>query len=145
MSDRRNFIKAGLATIGAATVGVVIAPKSLSAAEAPAAPAAKPPFSGIIYSKENPGQWSEKVKGHAPQVKVEGDKVSIITNHSMSEKHYIVRHTLVTDGGDVVGEKTFYPSDEAAKSEFELPEGVTKLYATSFCNKHDMWVTEFTV
>ncbi len=63
----------------------------------------------------------------------------------MSEVHYIVRHTLVAENGDVLGEKTFYPTDEQAVSSFEIPDGYSKLYATSFCNKHDLWITEFSL
>jgi superoxide reductase len=101
--------------------------------------------SGIVYTAENPGQWAKKVGGHVPNVSIQGNKITITTDHVMSERHYIVRHTLVSEDGKVLGAKTFYPSDEAV-STFELPEvPVSKLYATSFCNKHDLWVTEFTV
>jgi superoxide reductase len=70
----------------------------------------------------------------------------ISTKHGMSAKHFIVRHTLVGADGLVLGEKTFYPLDEKAVSTFELPAMHTStLYATSFCNKHDFWLTEFSV
>ena len=64
----------------------------------------------------------------------------------MTEKHFIVRHTLVTEEGKVLGAKTFSPNDEEARSSYKLaPEYKgKKLYATSFCNKHDMWVKAFT-
>ncbi|OAD21094.1 Desulfoferrodoxin, ferrous iron-binding region domain protein, partial [Candidatus Thiomargarita nelsonii] len=102
--------------------------------------------SNIVYTAENPGQWAKKVGGHLPKVSIEGNKITITTDHGMSEKHYIVRHTLVSEDGKVLGAKTFSPSDEEAVSTFDLPEGpISKLYATSFCNKHDLWVTEFTV
>lgn len=46
----------------------------------------------------------------------------------------------------VFGEKTFYPSDKEANSTYELPPGhKSKLYATSFCNLHDFWATEFRI
>ncbi|MCA9733382.1 hypothetical protein KC799_14690 [candidate division KSB1 bacterium] len=97
---------------------------------------------GIIYTKDMPGKWEKKVKSHAPVVSVEGDKITLETVHGMSEEHYIVRHTLVTDKGEVVGEKTFYPVDEEAVSTFKLPADAKVLYATSFCNKHDFWITK---
>ena len=60
--------------------------------------------------------------------------------------HYIVRHTLVTTDGKVIGAKTFYPSDKRAESSYQVEaEGGSKFYATSFCNIHDFWVTAFTI
>lgn len=97
---------------------------------------------GIVYTKENPGKWAKKVGGHLPEIVIEGKKVTITTDHGMSAKHFIVRHTLVSKDGEVIGEKTFTPDDDAVSS-YTLPEGYTgKLYATSFCNKHDFWLAE---
>ena len=102
------------------------------------------PFGGIIYTKENPGKWKGKVGSHAPQISVAGRKVTVTTPHPMSQGHFIVRHTLVLKDGSVGGEKTFFPvKDTKAVSTFELPEGYkSSFYATSFCNLHDLWVTE---
>ncbi|MEN8216386.1 MAG: desulfoferrodoxin family protein [Pseudomonadota bacterium] len=135
MTDRRDFIKTGLTVAS----GIVLGQATTALAASGSFP------SGIVYSAENPGQWAKKVGGHAPKVSIQGNKITITTDHVMSERHYIVRHTLVSEDGKVLGAKTFSPSDEAV-STFELPEvPVSKLYATSFCNKHDLWVTEFTV
>lgn len=100
---------------------------------------------GIIYSRENPGKWVKKVGGHAPNVTVKANTVSIETKHGMSKKHYIVRHTLVSSSGEILGTNTFSPLDDQAISIFEIPDGHKELYATSFCNKHDMWVEKFSV
>lgn len=101
-------------------------------------------FDGIIYTKENPGKWKGKEGSHAPQVSVAGRKVTITTPHPMTQGHHIVRHTLVLKDGSVAGGKTFFPvQDTKAVSTFELPEGYkSSFYATSFCNLHDLWVTE---
>ena len=140
MSNRRTFLKSSLAVAAGLAVGHV-SPVSADTVSFP---------NGIVYTKNNPGKWSQKVNGHAPIVNVEGNKVTVTTTHVMTDEHYIVRHTIVSENGDVLGEKTFSPSDAEAKSVFEL-SGVsskyvwdtTTLYATSFCNKHDLWVTEF--
>jgi superoxide reductase len=135
MNSRREFIKTTIAT-GA----------GFAIAQIPNAQAAQGTYpNGIIYTSDNPGMWGKKIKGHAPNVDVKDNKVTITTNHVMTEKHYIVRHTLVTPEGDVVGEKTFSSNEEDAVSHFDLPSGHKKLIATSFCNKHDLWVTEFSV
>ena len=99
---------------------------------------------GILYTTENPGKWKGKAGSHAPQISVEDRKVTISTLHPMSQEHYIVRHTLVLKDGTVAGEQTFFPvKDTKAVSSFELPEGYkSSFYATSFCNLHDLWVTE---
>jgi superoxide reductase len=141
MSNRREFIKTSAAVAVGAVVGHVSPVMAGSCSM---------PKGGIVYTSERPGKWSGKAKGHAPVVTVEGNKVTVTTNHGMAEAHYIVRHTVVSQCGEVIGEKTFASSDAEAKSEFELPEGGSKyawvsssFYATSFCNKHDLWVTPF--
>ena len=140
MSNRRAFLKSSLAV----AAGMAVAQVSPVSADSVSFP------KGVVYTKQNPGKWSKKIGGHLPNVKVEGNKVTITTTHGMTDEHYIVRHTIVSRNGDVLGEKTFSPSDAEAKSVFELPDVSSKyvwdtatLYATSFCNKHDLWVTEF--
>ena len=135
MHSRRDFLKKS----GFVAVGMVIGHSAKAFASSESFPG------GIIYTKKNPGKWAKKVATHAPKVSVEGKNVTITTKHPMSEKHYIVRHTLVSADGKVLGEKTFYPSDKIAVSTFELPDDHgSRLYATSFCNLHDFWLTEFT-
>ena len=140
MSNRRAFLKSSLAVVAGMAIGQV-SPVSADSVSFPR---------GIVYTKQNPGKWSKKVGGHLPKVNVEGNKVTVTTTHGMTDEHYIVRHTIVSRNGEVLGEKTFLPSDAEAKSVFELPNVSSKyvwdtatLYATSFCNKHDLWVTEF--
>ena len=63
--------------------------------------------------------WAKKVGGHAPKVTVNGNKIKVETDHGMSSKHYIVRHTIVTLKGEVLAEKTFSPDDEAISELFK--------------------------
>ena len=134
MTTRREFLKGSLLTTSALAFGACTTTTK----------AVPQPFSGIVYTKSNPGKWSEKVGGNAPLIAVEKNRVTITTTHPMSQEHYIVRHTLVSADGKVLGEKTFYPSEPKAISTYELPEKhSSEVYATSFCNLHDLWVTEF--
>lgn len=134
MTDRRDFLKT---TAVAASVMAFGTTATVFASSAP--------YAGVVYTKDQPGQWAKKVGSHAPEVKVEAGKASLLTKHGMSEAHYIVRHTVVLADGTFVGGKTFSAADKP-ESSFELPAGYKgKAYATSFCNKHDMWLTEFTV
>lgn len=131
MSERRAFLKASLA----AAAGLAAAGLSPAAA-ATGCPA------GLVYTTAAPGRWAGKEKSHAPAVSRSGNKVTITTTHPMSEAHFIVRHTLVSGSGEILGEKTFTAADPRATSVFELAAGQEPRYATSFCNQHDFWVTE---
>lgn len=132
---RRQFIRsvAGLSAVGGA-VALLPGPSSAAAL-----------LEGIVYTRGNPGRWSNKVDSHLPQVVVQGREVFVETPHGMSPDHYIVRHTVSTAEGQVVGEHTFAPTDRRAISRFQLPEGERAFYVTSFCNLHDLWVSAFTV
>ncbi len=134
MADRRNFLKLSVLSIAGIAGTTVMANGGRGNDKLP---------QNIIYSEDEPGRWPQKAGSHLPVITVNGKKVTVKTEHGMSEVHYIVRHTLVAENGDVIGEKTFYPTDEQAVSIFEIPDGYSKLYATSFCNKHDLWLTEF--
>ena len=136
VKGRREFLKGSLVLAGAAAV----------AGGAVRVQAASPFPVGLIYTKEAPGRWAGKEGAHAPKVTVEGRKVKVVTSHPMTEKHFIVKHTLLTLEGKVIGEKTFANTEPAAESSYELPAGFKgTLWATSFCNLHDLWLTEFTV
>ena len=134
MKERRDFLKGSLAL--AAGIAVVPASESFAATGSTQ--------SGIVYTKKDPGQWSAQVKSHAPVVTRDGKKIRVITEHPMTEIHYIVRHTLVAENGTVIGAITFAPEDEKAVSSYILPDNAgSRIYATSFCNQHDFWLSEF--
>ena len=132
--NRRTFLKTSAAAAATTTItgaGNVFASSTST--------------SGIIYSAQDQGKWKGKNGSHAPQIHVEGHTAHVMTKHGMSEKHYIVRQTLVDANGTVLGSQTFSPTDKAT-STFTLPDGYKgKLTATSFCSLHDLWITETTV
>ncbi len=134
--DRRDFLK----TAAAATAAV-----AASSAVSAFANESAPSLLGIIYTKEQQGQWEGKAGSHAPQITVEAGKVLVVTAHPMTTHHFIVRHTVVLADGTVIGDKTFSPSDKP-ESSCELPKDYKgKICATSFCNMHDFWLSETTV
>ncbi len=137
MDNRRNFLKTSvLIAAGVAVSGKAIAAKGKKE---------KLNLPGLIYTEKHQGKWKNKAASHLPQVSVKENQVTLVTEHGMSQQHYIVRHTLVDAKGNVLGAKTFYPSDKP-ESTFKLPQGFKgKLYATSFCNKHDFWVATFEI
>jgi len=136
MKGRREFLKESLVLAGAAVLGSAV--QGLTESTFP---------TNLIYTKEAPGRWAGKEGSHAPKVTYEGGYFKVLTSHPMSQKHYIVKHTLMTAEGKILGEKTFANTDSAAESSYQRPEGLkgTTLWATSFCNIHDFWVTEFKV
>ena len=135
MIGRRDFLKGAVVTVS--VLGLGSATQSLASSAGP--------YTNIIYTSDNPGKWGAKVKTHAPEVTVAEGKVAVKTVHPMSAEHFIVRHTLVLADGTVVGAATFKHTDKP-ESAYELPTGYKgKVFATSFCNLHDFWLTEFTV
>ena len=140
MKNRRDFIKTGLAaTVGVAAVGTVFAQdKSKTSNNGIHLP-------GLIYTEKEQGMWNQKSESHLPKIAIDGNQITLTTDHGMSESHYIVRHTLVDKKGKVIGSKTFTPEDKPV-STYAIPQDYTgTLYATSFCNKHDFWVKMFKV
>ena len=134
MIKRRHFLKASLVM----AAGVAVSSASRSLAATGSFPA------GVVYTADNPGQWSAKVSSHAPIVTKDGKTITVTTKHPMSAIHYIVRHTLVAEDRTVIGAMTFAPDDKEAVSTYELQVNAgSKVYATSFCNQHDFWLTEF--
>jgi superoxide reductase len=135
MSNRRDFLKGSLALAGAVAASRVAGAQAETKFPA-----------GLIYTAAAPGRWAGKEGTHAPKVTVEGREVTILTPHPMSEPHFIVKHTLLTADGQFLGEKTFTAASPKAESSYELPADYKgALWATSFCNLHDLWLTEFAV
>ncbi|TIH12918.1 twin-arginine translocation signal domain-containing protein [Marinifilum sp. JC120] len=132
MTSRRKF----MAMSAAATAAILMPVTNAAADKSRRYP------SNIVYTKKDPGVWDKKAGSHLPQVEVKNGKAIIRTLHPMTEKHYIVRHTLVDADGNVISAKTFSNTDEKAVSRFKLPADSKgkKFFATSFCNKHDFWV-----
>jgi superoxide reductase len=150
MSERREFLKLLAATPAGAALIPLFAEtgKGTLAAdvECAAGVMGKLP-ENIIYSKEHPGVWKGKEGSHIPSVAAEksGDKlvVKLENKHGMSEKHYIVRHTVVAECGMVLGAKTFLWTDQPVSThEIKLPaDGKTQhVFVLSYCNLHDLWL-----
>jgi len=135
MNGRRNFLKTALAAGGAAAIA---GPARLHAA-AMTFPA------GIVYTQEAPGRWKGREGAHVPKVSVSGGTVKVANTHPVTPAHYIVKHTLLTPEGKVLGEATFAHTD-TPESTHTLPAGFKgTIWVTSFCNLHDLWLVEVTV
>ncbi len=150
MSERREFLK--LLAAGPAA-GILLpllretGPNTFAAEVEHAAEILGHIPENIIYTKDRPGVWKGKDGSHVPLVGATkaGDALTLTveTKHGMSEAHYIVRHVVVTEAGEVLGAKTFSWKDKPV-STYEIKSdaiGDNKhVLVTSFCNLHDLWV-----
>lgn len=138
--ERRKFFALGLAGIAGSSLISRIATAAQSALTTKLA-------GSIYYTKENPGRWSAKVAGHAPVVEVKAGTVQVTTPHEMKGyEHYIVKHTIFDKDMNVLGETMFDPATAKAPiSKYEIKDYKGAAFALSMCNKHDCWVTEFSV
>lgn len=135
MTGRRELLQGVLVVASAAIVG--------SAARVQAAGACPV---ALFYTKDAPGRWAGKEISHTPTATAIGKTLKVVTPHPMTAPHFIVKHTVVTPDGILIGEKTFTPTDPTAESSYALPDGFQgPLLVASFCNLHDLWVTELTV
>ncbi len=103
----------------------------------------------IIYTKERPGVWKGKDGSHLPVVTSTKEgavlKVTVETKHGMSDAHFIVRHVIISEAGEVLGAKTFTPKDKPVSTHDIKLEAVAKsptLFVTSYCNLHDLWLAQ---
>ena len=103
----------------------------------------------IIYTKERPGVWKGKDGSHVPVVTSvkEGEilKVTVENKHGMAEGHYIVRHVIVTEAGEVLGGKTFSWKDKPISTHEIKVEALAKtpnVFVTSYCSLHDLWLAQ---
>jgi superoxide reductase len=135
MQKRRDFLKTSLV----ASAGLV------AATVLPASAAEDSKENIFAYTQEHQGRWEGKAGSHAPVITIEGNKITMETKHGMSEAHYIVKHSLRDSSGNVLGEQIFFPQDKKAISTYVVEGKHSELYALSFCNIHDLWVTKFSV
>jgi len=103
----------------------------------------------IIYTKDKPGAWKGKDGSHLPVVTSTKDgevlKVTVETKHGMSAAHYIVRHVIISEAGEVLGAKTFSPDDKPVSTHEIKVAALGKtpnVFVTSYCNLHDLWLAQ---
>ena len=92
---------------------------------------------GVLTSDE-PGEWGEKIVGHYPIMKKQGDQVSVVVPHPMDADHYIEAIYLKDSAGELIAGKLFSASDDLAYAEFTV-SGDAEVTAYSVCNLHQVW------
>ena len=155
MSERREFLR----LLAAGPAGALLVPlftetgRNAIAAEIECAATALGRLpENIIYSKEYPGVWKGKDGSHVPIVEAkksaDGMTLKLENKHGMTEQHYIVRHTVVSASGEVLGAKTFSWKDKPV-STHEIKLAATgkeqHVFVTSYCSLHDLWVAHLMV
>lgn len=141
MMNRRELVQFGL--IGTA-VGLLL-PRATSAA--PGAYIGGPLAGAVYYTQESPGRWASVVDEHVPRIDVTAGaggttNLTVVTDHEMKGyEHYIVKHMLLNNRFQIVGDKRFNPKSDRPVSPYTLPAGYRgAVYAVSMCNKHDVWL-----
>ena len=111
-----------------------------------------PKAGGVYYTLDAPGRWSKKAEGHAPKVELtpmadQKVKVQVVTTHPMKGfEHYIIKHQLLDASFGYLDENLFDPNQDSEPiSEFTLTGYTGPLYALSFCNLHDVWLSQINV
>lgn len=133
MQKRRDFLKTSLVTSAGLVAATVLPASAVEDSKA----------NIFAYTQDHQGRWEGKAGSHAPVITIEGNKVTVETKHGMSEAHYIVKHSLLDSSGNVLGEQVFFPRDAKAISTYVIEGKYSEIYALSFCNIHDLWVTKF--
>ncbi|MEE9346339.1 MAG: hypothetical protein V3U88_12105 [Methylococcales bacterium] len=133
--DRRNFIR--ISSIGTAT-GIIAPTPVLACADTMAG--------GVYYTKDAPGRWSKKVKGHWPNLEISRkDKqtdIRVVTLHEMlGYEHYIIKHMVLDKNFRFIAEQLFDPiKNKKPVSEFSLGDYSGRVHVLSVCNTHDSWL-----
>nr|VFK40126.1 MAG: superoxide reductase [Candidatus Kentron sp. SD]VFK45439.1 MAG: superoxide reductase [Candidatus Kentron sp. SD] len=143
--QRRNLIR--LAFAGAAS-GILMPKVVLAKADPTSGERANPMAGGLFYTKDAPGRWKGKEKGHVPIIETGIDRksgkvsVQVATGHEMKGfDHYIIKHILLDGDYRFLAEKMFDPAkDKAPISNFSLETYSGPIFAISVCNKHDTWL-----
>jgi len=139
-----------LVTLGALSTGCAKNEAPAEAEKTTAAPA-QTTQQEPVYTRDDPGAWEGKEKGHLPQISYEktgtGLKVAVVVNHVMNAEapHYIMWIRLTDGEGNELGKKEFQPTDEKAEAVFELTSMPAKLVAFEKCNVHGIWKEETVV
>lgn len=154
LNERRKLLKMVAAGPAGALLLPLFAPtgrETLAAEVEKCADATGQLPENVIYTQARQGVWKGKAGSHVPLVevkKVDGKiKLSLQTKHGMSERHYIVRHTVVNGLGKVLGAHTFHWDDEpVSEHEIEIPPADCgkshQLFAMSYCSLHDLWLVQ---
>jgi superoxide reductase len=100
----------------------------------------------VFYTKNNPGRWNKKIKGHLPTFSQTGKNIEITTGHEMNGyDHYIIKHMLFDEKFNLLNEIMFNPNKDAPISNHDITGLNNKIYALSLCNKHDAWLNSFNI
>ena len=97
---------------------------------------------GEKMSELIPGTSDGAAEKHVPEVKVDGNKVTVTVGsvaHPMQDVHYIEWVILETEKGY---QKVDLKPDQAPVAEFIVPEGDKPIAAYEYCNLHGLWKAE---
>lgn len=86
-----------------------------------------------------PGSVDAAVEKHVPDVKVDGNKVSVVIGsviHPMITEHYIMFIAIETNKGSQI---KYLKPEEEPKADFVLADGEELVATYAYCNLHGLW------
>ncbi|MFK7827336.1 MAG: desulfoferrodoxin family protein [Oligoflexales bacterium] len=101
----------------------------------------------IYTAAAHPEELTGKAGGHLPQITLVENQIQVETPHPMEEEHYIARHQIIAENGEVIADRIFKIGvDSEAKSLFRplMPSGDT-VSALSTCNLHGIWKADYSI
>ncbi len=96
-----------------------------------------------IYTRENPGDFAEKMEKHIPVVEIQDNTITVrvgAETHPMEEDHYIEWIALYQGGAEIA--RQTLEVGKAPEATFTDIEGSEGLKARASCNLHGIWESE---
>jgi len=143
--DRRNFIKL-TSYIGLSSIGGIYL-NNFAFANNNYSFLLNSDLAGkVFYTKEKPGRWHKKIKGHLPTFERQDNNLIVSTGHEMNGYiHYIIKHMFFDENFNLLNETMFNPDNDAPISSHNIGKLKNKVFALSLCNKHDAWINSFKI
>jgi superoxide reductase len=93
-----------------------------------------------IYTRENPGDFAEKMEKHIPVLSVDGSTVTVKVGaeaHPMDEAHFIEWIALFQNGAEIARQDL--AAGDQPEAAFENIEDTEDLEVRAHCNLHGTW------
>ena len=101
-------------------------------------------MSDVIYTSTNPGQFSEKMEKHVPEIELDDTTVKVrvgAVTHPMDADHFIEWIALYDADGEELDRVDLEPG-QAPEALFTDIENTEQVKARAHCNLHGTWESD---